>query len=179
MTNSSDMPEHDYLAAARTQMNAETPIERNPFKAGMAAGLAGSKGKIDAAWVDLNSSNQPAGQKPNRWGWKLLAGIVVVGLLVRMGSRPDEKDMTYEQRADYSRVSVARYCNDRAREMVKNPTSYDRGSNRIVRQGGEWVVSQNFRAMNGFGAMLDNYFVCKYDFMAKTISDFQLYEGNF
>lgn len=179
MANSTDTPKHDYLAAARSQMNAEPPTERNPFKAGLVRGRAASKGELETSLSDLKSSFQQIGHVITPRGWIFLASIVVVGILMKMGSPPDEQLMTYEQKAEYRESTAISRCNRYANKNVKNPTSYDRGNYRTVRQGNEWIVYQNFRAMNGFGAMPDGYFVCKYDFMTEQITDLQFEEGNY
>jgi hypothetical protein len=193
MTNSSDTPEQNYIAAARGKLNTETPArERNPFKAGMARARAASeasqqkhaaqqqesKAELKAIWSEVKESAH--GSKDVRNGGIFLALIVVAWLYVHFKPAPlPPPPMTQEQMADASRGMAIVSCNFEAKNHVKNPSSYKRINHVATRQGDEWEVFQNFTAINAFGAALDNYFICKYDFRKNRVTDYQFFEGNY
>jgi hypothetical protein len=192
MIKSSETQEQDYIAAARGQLNTETPaIERNPFKAGMARARAASeasqqkhaarqqesKAELKAIWSEVQESAR--GSKDVRNGGIFLAVIVVAGLYLHFKPAPPPTPLTQEQMAEASRGMAIVSCNFVARNHVKNPSSYKRINHVASRHGDKWEVFQNFTAINAFGAALDHYFICKYNFRKNRVTDYQFFEGNY
>ena len=83
-------------------------------------------------------------------------------------------------RSDYKTVEVVTACDIAARRSVKNPSSFSTAWSweEVPTERGVMIL-RDFTAMNGFGANVDNYYICKYDAISQKFVSLDFAEGNY
>lgn len=123
-----------------------------------------------------NMAKQEA--KSMRKGGVILVLLLLIGLYV--ATRPEPRPLTTEQSAKAAEVDAVTACDIATRRSVNNPSSFEtNGYWRAQVEGKHLLIRRNFLAMNAFGANLDSYYLCKFDFMTMKLVDLKLFDGNF
>lgn len=83
-------------------------------------------------------------------------------------------------RENYNVATLLTACDTVARKSVKNPSSFSSAwSYRELPTSRGVKIYRNFTAINGFGASLDNFYVCEFDALDQKFVGLDFYEGNY
>lgn len=110
----------------------------------------------------------------------LMVFTMFAGRGVQPGKQSGNAIEPASSRSDYKVSTIATVCDITAQRSVKNPSSLSTAwSWKEVPTSRGVTIYRNFTAMNGFGANIDNYYVCSYDAISRVFVNFETHEGNY
>jgi hypothetical protein len=84
------------------------------------------------------------------------------------------------RKRNFNETKIVTLCDITLQRLVKNPSSLSTAWTwEKIDDGRRVTFYRNFTAMNGFGAQLDNFYECIYDYMAGEFVDLKIHSGNF
>jgi hypothetical protein len=98
----------------------------------------------------------PAGQRPRLPIWLLFGFAIVVALLFGYAASASNSDSPEEK--------AIKACQTTLTESLRDPDSAEFEDVDAAQEGTDrpdgWLVEGNYRARNGFGGMVNDFFVC-------------------